>query len=188
MNDPAETLVDRAKSGDYSAASELIRQTYAGIFNYFKRLCGSDEDAADLTQRTFVKVWQSLAGFSRRSSVKTWIHSIAHNVYVDWRRQPVRSQLETQKWWDSCISQNPTPLETTIEKEGARRVCAALERLDHEQRETVHLHYFQNLSINETAQVLGVATSTVKYRLRNALEQLQSRLSEPKIHAGERHE
>jgi RNA polymerase sigma-70 factor (ECF subfamily) len=183
MNDPAQIWIDRAKSGDFTAASELIRQTYSDIFAYFRRLCGRDEDAADLTQRTFVKVWQSLNHFSGRSSVKTWIHSIAHHVYADWRRQPSRSQSESQSWWDSCVSDSPTPLEFAIERDAVHRLGRAVDQLDEDQRETVHLYYYQGLSINETAQALGIAASTVKYRLRNALEQLESRLAEPKTPA-----
>lgn len=183
MNDPAQTWVDRAKSGDFTAASELIHQNYGGIFAYLRRLSGSEEDAADLTQKTFVKVWESLSRFSGRSSVKTWIHSIAHHVYVDWRRQPARSGFETQNWWESRVSDSPTPLESAIDRDAARRLYHAVEQLDDDQRETVHLHYYQGLTINETAEALGVATSTVKYRLRNALDQLQSRMAEPKIPA-----
>ena len=53
MTDPVETLVQRAKAGELAAASELLAQFYERIFAYFRRLGGSDEDAADLTQKTF---------------------------------------------------------------------------------------------------------------------------------------
>jgi RNA polymerase sigma-70 factor (ECF subfamily) len=183
MNATLEMLVDRARTGDYSAASQLIAQSYAGIFAYFRRMCGNEEDAADLTQRAFLKVWQSLAGFRGRSSVKTWIHSIAHHVYVDWRRQPRRSEPAPQHWWDTCVSESPSPLESAMERDAARSLYFAVEQLDEDQRETVTLHYYQGLSIQETAETLGVATSTVKYRLRNALEVLQSRMGERKVPA-----
>src|SRR6185436_493429 len=84
--DRAEQLCRAAQRGDTEAASELLRLSYAQIFAFFRRLCGHDEDAADLTQKTFCKVWLSLPSYQGRSSVSTWIHAIAHHVYVDWRR------------------------------------------------------------------------------------------------------
>lgn len=56
-------------------------------------------------------------------------------------------------------------------------------KLDDDAREIVHLHYYQGLSIQETADALGIATSTVKYRLRHAIANLQTRLAEPRLHA-----
>ena len=57
---------------------------------------------------------------------------------------------------------------------------ALVEQLDEDTRHTVHLHYYESLSLAETAEVLGIATSTVKYRLRQALDFLRSRAAEPK--------
>ncbi|HLP76687.1 MAG TPA: RNA polymerase sigma factor, partial [Candidatus Paceibacterota bacterium] len=87
MNDEIQQLCDRAKRGDVPAASELVALHYQRIFGYFRRLSGNDADAADLTQKTFSKAWQSLAGFQNRSSFSTWLHGIAHHTYVDWRRK-----------------------------------------------------------------------------------------------------
>jgi len=184
MSEHVEALIERAKSGELPAASELLSQFYARIFGYFRRLCGSDEDAADLTQKTFCKVWNSLARFDGRSSFNTWLHSIAHHVYVDWRRQRTRLDLQTDDWWETCVTDEPGPLENITGQENARRLYALVEQLDEEQRETVHLHYYQELTIQETADALGIATSTVKYRVRQAIDLLKSRMAEPKLRAG----
>src|SRR6266480_3593064 len=85
MSDHADSLCNRAESGDLSAASELVSLFYERIFAYFRRVCGNDQDAADLTQKTFFKVWTSLGSFRRRSAFSTWLHGIAHHVYVDCR-------------------------------------------------------------------------------------------------------
>ena len=183
MSEHVEALIERAKSGELSAASELLSRHYARIFAYFRRLCGSDEDAADLTQKAFCKVWASLARFHGRSSFNTWLHSIAHNTYVDWRRQGNRLDAQTDDWWKSCATNEPGPLENITGQEDARRLYGLVEQLDEEQRETIHLHYYQELTILETADALGVATSTVKYRVRQAIELLKSRMAEPKLRA-----
>jgi RNA polymerase sigma-70 factor (ECF subfamily) len=183
MSEDSRALVERAKTGDHAAASQLIADFYERIFAYHRRRCGNDDDAADLTQKTFCKVWSSLASYNQRATFNTWLHSIAHHVYVDWRRINIRTGAQTDEWWEACAVEGPGPFESAAEREAAQQVFCAVEQLPEEQRDAIHLHYYQSLSIQETADALGIATSTVKYRLRNALDALHSRLIEPKLHA-----
>ena len=183
MSDHAESLCNRAGSGDLSAASELVSLSYERIFAYFRRVCGNDHDAADLTQKTFFKVWTSLGSFQRRSTFSTWLHGIAHHVYVDWRRTNRPADSQTDKWWEVCADDGPSPFEDAAERDLARRLFSLVERLEDGVREVVHLHYYQGLSLSETAEALGIATSTVKYRLRAALDFLRSQTHEPKLRA-----
>ena len=183
MSDPLEALVGRAQAGELAAASELVGAFYGRIFAYFRRLSGNDEESADLTQKTFCKVWQSLPGYNRRAAFNTWLHAIAHHVYVDWRRRKNRLETQGDSWWEGCVADGPSPFDTTAERDTAYQLYALVTRLDEAQRETIHLHYYQGLSIQETADVLQIATSTVKYRLRSALDFLKSQMTEPKLRA-----
>jgi RNA polymerase sigma-70 factor, ECF subfamily len=175
MSDPADILCERARNGEVAAASELVTAFYQRIFAYLRRLSGNDEDAADLTQKTFARTWQSLGSYQRRSSFSTWLHGIAHHVYLDWRRKRTLGDAQTDEWWEAQSADSPTPFENTAERELAQQLYRWVDSLDDEKKQTVHLHYYQNLTLNETAEVLGVATSTVKYRLREALAFLRSR-------------
>ena len=181
MSDHAETLCHRAKTGDIAAASELVGLFYQRIFAYFRRLCGNDDDAADLTQKAFFKVWTSLASYQRRSSFSTWLHGIAHHVYVDWRRIKRPADPQTDEWWEARAADGPSPFDDAAERDTARRLFALVERLEEGIKEVVHLHYYQGLSLSETAEALGIATSTVKYRLRDALDSLRVRTNETKL-------
>ena len=181
MSQSIEELCRRAQAGDFSAASELAAATYQRIYAYLRRLCGTDETAADLTQQTFSNLWLSLHGFDGRASFTTWLHRIAHNVYVDWRRKGNRLDAQSDEWWEACVAEGSSPLESTCERDAAHQLYAAVEQLDDDQRVTIHLHYYQGLTLQETADALNIATSTVKYRLRQALASLQSRLAEPKL-------
>jgi RNA polymerase sigma-70 factor (ECF subfamily) len=181
VSDSIEELCGRAKAGDLLAASELITHFYEKIFAYFYRLSGNQSEAADLTQKAFCKVWSSLAAFQGRSSFSTWLHGISHHVYVDWRRRKNLSDTQTDEWWATCPSDAPGPFEDAVERDGAHRLYALVEQLDEVSREVIHLHYYQGLSLRETADVLNVAASTVKYRLREALGCLKSRAAEPKM-------
>src|ERR1700722_15989700 len=175
MAEDTQRLCERARGGDAEAASELVRLHYERVYAFFRRLCGSDADAADLTQKTFAKGWAALGSYAGRSSFSTWIHGVGRNVYLDWRRKGNRLDTRTEEWWESCVADGPSPFEDAAERDAAVRLHALVSQLDDEKKETVHLHYYQGLSLSETAEVMGVAASTVKYRLREALDFLKAK-------------
>ncbi|MDB6041389.1 MAG: polymerase, sigma-24 subunit, RpoE [Verrucomicrobiales bacterium] len=178
MSTPIELLCELAKKGDSQAAAELVTLFYRRAFAYFRRLCGDDTEAADLTQKTFLKVWTALPSYEGHASFNTWLHAIAHHVYVDWRRKPGRNDARSDEWWEIQPDAGPAPCESAEERDLGCRVYSFVEKLDEGTRETVHLHYYQGLSLRETAATLGIAVSTVKYRLRSALDFLRPRLVE----------
>jgi RNA polymerase sigma-70 factor (ECF subfamily) len=180
MSDSAEQLCERAKAGDMTAATELVALNYQRIFAFLRRQCDNDADAEDLTQKTFSKVWTALPSFAGRSSFSSWLHGIARNLYLDWRRKGNRLDAQTDDWWETCAAEGPSPFEDAAERELAARMHAMVARLDADLRDVIHLHYYQGLSLKETAEILGIATSTVKYRLRGALEEL-ARINKFKI-------
>ena len=96
-------------------------------------------------------------------------------MYLDWRRKRKIGDAQSDEWWEAQFDHSPTPFETTAEREMAHQLYRWVDELDEEKKQTVHLHYYQNLTLNETAKALGVATSTVKYRLREALDFLRRR-------------
>jgi RNA polymerase sigma factor (sigma-70 family) len=98
MIEQVAELCQGAKAGDSEAASELVNLFYERVYAYFRRLCGNDQDAEDLTQKTFVKVWAALGSFQGRSNFSTWIHGVGHHVYVDWRRSKRPFDIQTDEW------------------------------------------------------------------------------------------
>ena len=177
MKSEAQELVERICGGEQVASVDLIDLFYERIYAFLRRLCGNETDAADLTQRTFGRVWEALPGFRGRSSVGSWIHSIAYHTYVDWRRANHRTESRSSEWWAECASAEPGPDEVVSRTDLAATVYSAVDRLAPELRETIHLHYYQELTLQETADAMEVATSTVKYRLRQALNELEPKIT-----------
>lgn len=180
MSDRSEQLCQMARGGDTTAASELITLHHERIYAYLRRLCGNDEDAADLTQKTFARAWQALSSYAGRSSFSTWLHGIGRNLYVDWRRKANPLDARADEWWENRAAEGPDPFETASDREEAGQLYSLVERLDENSRQAVHLHYYQGLSLKETAEVLELAPSTLKYRLREAISLLRSKMEEPK--------
>jgi RNA polymerase sigma-70 factor (ECF subfamily) len=174
-------IVEAARRGDKPAAIQLIELTYARVYTLLRRLTENEADAADLTQRTFSRVWQALPKFAGRSSVNSWIHSIAYHVYIDWRRADHRTESRPSEWWSALPAGAATPAEETARTDMAARVHAAVAGLEPDLRDSVQLHYYQDLTLQETADAMDVASSTVKYRLRQALAELQKQLQEEPV-------
>lgn len=86
---------------------------------------------------------------------------------------------QTDDWWRSQPDSGAGPFETAVQRDVAAHVYATVEKLDEDVRETVHLHYYQGLTLDETAQALSIAVSTVKYRLQRALEFLREHVEQP---------
>jgi RNA polymerase sigma-70 factor (ECF subfamily) len=171
------SLCKRAKKGNKDAACELLRTCYADIFVYLRRLCRSEEDAEDLTQETFLKVWSSLGRFRGHSSFSTWLHRIAYNTFIDsQRRRATQIQSPSDETWQEWTDNNPGPFANTVERQTAKRLYEAVDKLDDGKKHVVHLHYYQGLSLRETAKVLNISTSTVKYRLREVIEILRNQI------------
>jgi RNA polymerase sigma-70 factor (ECF subfamily) len=169
--------VAAAQRGDKAAAAAIIEQLYARIYAFLRRLSANDADAADLTQQTFGRVWKALPTFAGKSSVASWVHGIAYHVYVDWRRSNHRTEARSEPWWGELASPEVPPDERAVRADLGARVYAAVDKLESDLRDSVHLHYYQGLTLDETADALGIATSTVKYRLRAALTELQKQVA-----------
>jgi DNA-directed RNA polymerase specialized sigma24 family protein len=129
----ANQLVEAAveqRGGD--PANELF---YERIY-FSPRLAANDADAADLTQRTFSRVWQALPTFAGRSSVASWIHSIAHHVYVDWRRANHRTESRQDEWWLACAATDSRPTKLLPVRPG-RSAFAAVDRQSRSARQFI---------------------------------------------------
>ena len=177
-NDPAMTWVEAARGGNEDAAASLVHTFHPPLFAFLRRLANSESDAAELTQRTFCRAWSSLASFAGRASVSSWLHGIAYRTYVDWLRSRRRQEERSDAWWKSLSDARPRPDLAVARADEASAVYAAVDALSPELRDTLHLHYYQGLTIEETAEVLEIATSTVKYRVREALSRLQRQLAD----------
>ena len=177
MSVKIQRIIKRVKDGDKAAASQLIEIYSNKIYSYLRRLCGNNEDAEDLTQQTFIKVWLSISTYHGYSGFSAWIYKIAYNLFIDWLRRKSFDLNQTDYWWDNCVDDDSIPFEKAADRQMAGRIYKAVDGLDNDKKHVIHLHYYQGLSINETAKVLGIASSTVKYRMREALKFIRSKLN-----------
>lgn len=177
-----QVLIDRSKAGDVAAFEELISVYQKKIYNLTFRMLGNLNDADDLTQETFIRVFKSISNFKGESTFSTWIYRIATNVCLDELRKRKNKKAisldEEIKVDDGEIKrqiESDTPLPDEIaEKEELRLfVKNAIESLPEEQRLIISLRDIQGLSYDEIAQVLECPSGTVKSRINRARQALK---------------
>jgi len=181
MHPESNELVESIRRGDEKASIRLIELFYERVFSFLRRFTGNEADAADLTQRTFSRVWKSLPSFAGRASLSSWIHGIAYHTYVDWRRALRPPQEKSAEWWSGQTSGELHPDEIVARTDLSAAVYAMVDAFEPDLRDCIHLHYYQELTLEETAEAMGLATSTVKYRIRQAMAELQKRFADKPV-------
>lgn len=180
MQDRDESLCRQILGDDRdaarSAAIALVDAHYPRLYAYLMRLTHHTDDAQDLTQETFARVWASLGACRDFSHLTAWTHRIAYCAYVDWLRKSAPRAWPDTAFWDQIPAPGPGQAEQAAKQQESSLIWAAVERLPPEQRHAVHLHYYQGLSLRETAEVLEFSLSTLKNRLRDARANLRRTL------------
>lgn len=173
-------LVERHRCGDAQAFDEVYARFGEMVFNLALRLSGNYEEAADLTQEVFLRIYRHLASFGGRSTLKTWIFRIALNHCRDrlsrWRplTQPIGENTDEGELAFPDPARGPEDLAVAAAEQ--RRVADGLSRLPEAFREAVILRDLEGLSYEEIAEVLGVRIGTVRSRIARGREQLRALL------------
>ena len=171
-------LLAGLRRGDRQAAEALLAGTYRLVYAALFRLCGGDADlAADLTQDTYRKAWQSLAGFDGRSELSTWLYRIGYNTFLNHLRRP-RPVLDDGTVASRLVDPDPAPEQAAAAAEQAERLRRAVLALPEDLRFTVSACYWSELPVSEVAALEGITTVAVRKRLKRAFAALRLALEE----------
>ena len=183
-------LVERCLSGDASAWEEIVTRYHRRIYNVCYRFAGAAEDAEDLTQEVFIKMYRTLKSYdASKGALITWVTTIARNLLVDHfrrsKQERLTDSLEAAPAGDQdalTLSEQlpdlgPSPDAGLQTQETQRVVHQALQRLSPELREAVILRDLQDMDYREIAAVLRVPEGTVKSRINRGRAELARHLS-----------
>jgi RNA polymerase sigma-70 factor, ECF subfamily len=178
-------LVRRCVAGDAAAWEEIVRNYNRRIYNLCYRFAGSSDDAEDLTQEVFIKVFRTLPSYdSSKGAFITWVTTMTRNLLVDHFRRTRQDRMTDSL--DSAPSdhEDAMPLSEQIEdqsappdahvrsREAKEAVHAALGKLSPELREALILRDLQDFDYKDIAQVLKVPEGTVKSRINRGRAEL----------------
>jgi RNA polymerase sigma-70 factor, ECF subfamily len=157
-------LVQAAQAGDIDAFEAIVRSHQAGVYRVALRMLGSQTDAQDVTQETFVRAWRSLGRFRSDSAVSTWLYRIVTRRCLD-----VIAARRTTEYLDEDLQTSAAgPSESAEQRERLKAVTRAIATLPAEQRAALILREFESLSYQEVADVLGTTVAAVKGRIHRA--------------------
>jgi RNA polymerase sigma-70 factor (ECF subfamily) len=177
-------LIERCAAGEETACAELVAAHQRMVYNLALHLLGDRDEALDLSQEVFLRVFRTLSGFRGQSALRTWIYRIvvnqARNRQRWWRRRHRADQVSLdqhlQQVGELESTRDAGPERALAQKETATRIWTALDELPFDQRTALILREIDGLRYDEIAFSLGIAVGTVKSRLTRARQALREEL------------
>ncbi len=161
-----EALLERISQGDQQAFSQLYVRYQPRLVKHCARVLRDDiAQAADLVDEAMFDVWRFAGSFAGKSKPSTWIYSIARNKVISWLRKTSEVTLEDESILDTLVDTAATPHEELAMDDVKQHLLRLMDQLSDEHREILRLTYFEDLSIKEAADILGISENTVKTRM-----------------------
>jgi RNA polymerase sigma-70 factor (ECF subfamily) len=195
MNTGSTELVQLCLDGDDSAWAKLVEEYRGLVYSICYLFCGSTQDAEDLVQDTFLKIWMNLASYDpSRGELKGWIATVTRNQRVDRfrrsgqqrRTDSLDSVSSSSGHWDHpnamplaqrIADTRPNPHDVAVTSEVTSIVSRAVDKISPEMREVVTMRFVHGLDNQEIAHRLRIPEGTVKSRTNRGRAQLASLLS-----------
>jgi RNA polymerase sigma-70 factor (ECF subfamily) len=182
------SLIRRAQEGDRSAFDGLVRLYDQNVLRLALQVVGSPEEARDLYQEAFLKVYRSIGQFRREAKFSTWLYRVVMNVCLDHlRRQktckevpaPQVEEGETE-FLQTVRDERPTvdPERATHSREISRRIQMAMERLNPRERMVFELKHYQGLKLRTIGEMCNTTEQTAKNCLSRATQKLRLELGD----------
>ncbi|HVJ04647.1 MAG TPA: sigma-70 family RNA polymerase sigma factor [Candidatus Saccharimonadales bacterium] len=185
-------LIRAAQHGDHAAFEELVRQYDQPVLRLALHLTGSEQEAKDIYQEAFLKVYRNLESFRFECSFYTWVYRIVSNLCMDYlRRKQVRKEdpsvrVSSDGEEFDLLEQVPderagtSPEQDLMRRELGRHIAAALTRLTPRERMVFEMKHYQGLKLRTIGEALNTTEETAKNTLFRATQKLRSALADVK--------
>jgi RNA polymerase sigma-70 factor (ECF subfamily) len=184
-----DLLVEKSRQGDLKAFNLLIRKWEKNIYNFIYRFVGQHEEAQDLCQETFVRVYEKIGGLKETSRFRGWLYTIAANLSRDRLKRgdlkytvpldtsPAAEQARPESP-DSPLAMSPGPEADTHKGEVRQHIMKALQTIPEQQRMALVLKIYHGMTTAEIAELTGAPAGTIRSRLFHGLRKMQQALEE----------
>jgi len=182
LNQLSDAVLENALRGDVSAFEEVMIFHEKLVYNIAYRMLSNPDDASDITQEAFIRLFKHMRSFESTNHIKSWLCRVAHNLCIDELRRrknkPAKSLDETLEFEDSSASMqladdDLTPEETVILQDDLDTLQRAIAKLPEEYRTMITLRDLGGLSYQEVAEITELEMGTVKSRLSRARTRLK---------------
>lgn len=163
-----DTLLEKIAEGSLAALEDLYRRTRAAVYSMALSYLKNAEEAQDVTQDTFVRIWENAASYHTQGSPMAWILTIARNLSLMRLRSEMRQSSLSEEEWDAIPADA-----SAVSPEDRQMLQDALAALSDEERQIVLLHAVTGLRHREIADLTELPLSTVLSKYRRALDKLR---------------
>jgi RNA polymerase sigma-70 factor (ECF subfamily) len=182
-------LIQKAQQGDFSAFEQLVFRYDKQVLTIAARFVQSSDDAKDIYQEVFLRVYQGLRRFKMQSEFATWLYRITTNVCMTHRtRRKKHSHVSLDEEYDEsegephpshvATSEDPAPDQRAINQEISIHVRDALETLSPQQKLVFTLKHYEGWKLREIAEAMQCSEGTVKKHLFNATQRMREQLKD----------
>jgi RNA polymerase sigma-70 factor, ECF subfamily len=182
MENSGDKLIKKYLDGEEGAFGELIGRYLSPVFNFLFRLVGDPAVAQDLSQETFIKAWKNLEKFDADRNFKTWLFAIARNTAYDYFKKkktiPFSSFIDEKgnNQLENIINENILPDELLMKKNAAEIMEKQLQEIPKRYQVILMLHYKEDFTLQEIAEILKIPYNTVKSQHQRGLMRLKELL------------
>jgi RNA polymerase sigma-70 factor (ECF subfamily) len=168
-----ETLIKNTRGGDTESFALIVERYKVQVYNLMYRYSTSAEDAADMTQEVFCRVFERLERYRSQKSFFSWLYTLALNYAKDWSRKKSNRERNIDRFSKEYANNEAKSPGSIVEAgQETRDLVSALETLADDRREMVLLKYRHERSVREIAEIFDISESAVKMRLHRALDEL----------------
>lgn len=178
VRDPLSDLVSACQNGDEMAFRRLVKKTQENVYNLAYHMLGSAQEAEDMTQEVYLRVWRGLPDFRGEAKFTTWLYSITTNACLNRRRHLGRRLyvIDDEDVLEDAMAEYGDPAEATTRREEKAVLWKTVKYLPPKYRTVIDLFYQKQLSYQEIAELLSIPLGTVKGHLNRARKALAKRL------------
>lgn len=159
-------------NGNTSAFTDIIKVYEKSIYNYLYRLCQNRDDALDLTQDTFIKVYNNLHKFNTNMAFRPWLYRIAHNNYVDY----IRLKKDHIDIYSEEFTDFSSPEDIIISRDSMKSIDSFVKSLPYNYRAVFLLRTIDELSFKEIGSILKISDSSARMRYLRVRKKISSML------------
>jgi RNA polymerase sigma-70 factor (ECF subfamily) len=164
-------LIDKAKKEDQKAFNDLLNMYWKDVYHFQLNKGNSEDEAEDITIKTFAKAFDKIDTFDDSFQFKTWIFTISSNLHIDHLRKKKtrtvsinKNQMEVHR----IVDEEPTPSDKLIQEQNLAQLKAYILQLKPHYQEVINLRYFQELSYKEMSAKMNEPLTNIKVKLLRA--------------------
>ncbi len=183
-NSEIDTLIKEAKEGSQRAYNRLLNLYWLDVFRFQLSKGQDDDEAEDITIKTFARAFDRIETYNDRYQFKTWLITISNNIFIDETRKNKTKTVSINKKEREALritDEEPSPADQLINQQNLAQLKAFIKQLKPHYQEVINLRYFHDLSYKEIAEEINEPMNNVKVKLLRARKLLSEIISNQKF-------